>query len=129
VITYSPTGKLSLMGNYDYGRGDRVAGLANPVFWTGGAGYIRYAFNDKYAVATRYEYYDDRNGFTTGTAQQIHEATGTLERKIAGSLITRLEYRRDMSNRPSFLKGARPVRQQDTIAGGVVYVFDVKEFK
>ncbi len=103
--------------------------MANPVFWTGGAGYVRYAFNDKYAVATRYEYYDDHDGFTTGTAQHINGATGTLERKIAGSLITRLEYRRDMSNRPSFLKGIRPVRQQDTVAGALIYTFDVKELR
>src|SRR5690242_18793532 len=35
AITYSPTGKLSLMANTDYGRGDRVASITHPVFWTG----------------------------------------------------------------------------------------------
>jgi hypothetical protein len=42
-------------------------------------------------------------------------------------LITRLEYRRDMSNRPSLFKGAMPVDQQDTVEVGLIYTFDLKE--
>jgi hypothetical protein len=129
VVQYSPTGKLSLMANYDYGRGDMPQGFTKPVWWSGVAGYIRYAFNDNYALATRYEYYDDAQGFTTGTAQHLNEFTGTFERKIAGHLITRLEYRRDMSNRPTLLKGSTPTDTQDTAAAGLVYVFDLKEAK
>jgi hypothetical protein len=128
-VTYSPTSKLSLMWNYDYGRGDRMLAVANPVFWSGVAGYVKYAFSDKYALATRYEYFNDHNGFTTGTAQHFNEFTGTFERKVAGSLITRLEYRRDMSNRPTLVKGSGPVKEQDTVAAGLVYTFDVKELK
>ena len=127
VVTYSPTSRLSLMWNYDYGRGDRIATAPNPVFWTGIAGYVKYAFTDKYALATRYEYFDDHNGFTTGAAQHFNEVTETFERKIAGSLITRLEFRRDMSNQPSFVKGAAPVKSQNTVAAGLVYTFDMKE--
>ncbi len=129
VVTYSPTSKLSLMWNYDYGRGDRIAGLARPVWWSGIAGYIRYAFNDRYALVTRYEYYDDHDGFSTGTAQHVHEFTGTFERKIASHLITRWEFRRDMANQPSLLKGLSPVKDQNTIEGGLVYVFDMREAK
>ncbi len=129
VVTYSPTSKLSLMANYDYGRGDRMAGVANPVFWTGIAGYVRYAFSDKYAIATRYEYYDDPQGFTTATAQHLNEGTVTFERIIAKHLISRLEFRRDVSNRPTFLKGDLPVTGQNTVAGGLILVFDAREFK
>ena len=127
IVTYSPTSKLSLMWNYDYGRGDRILGVPDPVFWTGVAGYVRYAFTDKYALATRYEYFDDHNGFSTGTAQHLNEFTGTFERKVAGSLITRLEFRRDMSNEPTLLKGSTPVKSQNTVAAGLVYTFDLKE--
>jgi hypothetical protein len=129
VVAYSPTTRLSLIWNYDYGRGDRMPTVVNPVFWTGVAGYVRYAFNDRYAVATRYEYFDDHNGFTTGTAQHFNEFTSTFERKINGSLITRLEFRRDMADQPSFFKGTVPVRSQNTALAGVVYTFDVKELK
>lgn len=129
VVTYSPTTRLSLMLNYDYGRGDRIAGLPRPVWWSGVAGYARYAFSSRYAVATRYEYYDDHDGFTTGAVQHLNEFTGTFERLIAGHLITRLEFRRDISNQPSFLKGNLPVSGQNTMAGGLIFVFDSQETK
>jgi len=127
VLTYSPAGKVSLMVNYDYGRGDRIKAFVNPVWWTGVAGYLKYQFNDKWAYATRYEYYNDHFGFTTGTPQHVNEITETFERKILGNLITRLEYRRDMSNRPSLFKDAMPVDQQDTVEVGLIYAFDLKE--
>ena len=127
VVTYNATSKLSLMGNFDYGRGDRTPTVPGVAYWTGGAGYIRYAFNDRYALGARYEYYDDPQGFTTGTAQHLNEFTGTFERIIAHHLITRLEFRRDMSNVPSFLKGSSPIDNQNTVAMGLVYAFDSKE--
>ena len=127
VVTYNATSKLSLMGNFDYGRGDRSTTFPGVAYWTGGAGYVRYAFNDRYALGARYEYYDDPQGFTTGTAQHLNEFTGTFERIIAHHLITRLEFRRDMSNVPSFLKGSSPIDNQNTVAMGLVYAFDSKE--
>lgn len=127
VVTYNATSKLSFIANYDYGRGDRMAGVSRPVMWTGIAGYAKYAFNNRYAVVGRYEYYDDRDGFTTGTAQNLNEFTGTFERIIAKRLITRLEYRHDSSNRTPFFKGSKPVDGQDTVSAGLVYFFDTKE--
>ncbi len=125
VVSFSPTDRLSLMVNYDYGRGDRLSPASTPVFWTGVAAYARYVFNDRYAIATRYEYYNDHDGFTTGTPQHLNGLTGTLERRIASRLITRLEYRRDSSNRPAFFKGDTPARSQSTVAGGLMYEFDL----
>ena len=130
VITYTPTSKWSFMVNGDYGRGDRVAGLIRPVFWTGVAGYVKYVVNPKYTFATRYEYYNDHDGFTTGTIQHFNGITETFEHTIAGHILTRLEYRRDMSNQPTFLKGANtPVMAQDTATAGLVFMFDSREAK
>jgi hypothetical protein len=129
VITYNPTSRLSLMVNGDYGRGDRIIAYPNPVYWTGVAGYVRYALNDRYALATRYEYYDDPQGFTTLTAQHLQEFTETFERLIAHHIITRLEYRRDFSNQPVFTKGITPVLAQQTVTAGLVYTFDSRESK
>jgi Putative beta-barrel porin-2, OmpL-like. bbp2 len=126
VVTISPTSKFSFMANYDYGH-DRIAGV--PIYWTGIAGYLKYAFNDKYGVATRYEYYNDHDGFTTGTMQHLHTVTGTLQRKVGSNLITRLEYRRDISNQPVFLKGTTPVLNQDTVTAGLMFTFDSREAK
>lgn len=133
VITYSPNSKLSFMVNGDYGRGDRIVQyndvLSNPVFWTGVAGYVKYAFNSNSALSARYEYYDDHDGFTTGNATgglHFNEFTTTYERIVAQHIISRFEFRRDMSNDPVFLKGISPVTAQSTLTAGLVYTFDTK---
>jgi Putative beta-barrel porin-2, OmpL-like. bbp2 len=127
IVTYNPTSNLSLMWNFDYGR-DTPLGTTSPVWWSGIAAYARYAFNEKYAFAGRYEFYDDHNGFTTGgTPQDLNEFTLTFERTVSKHLITRWEFRRDMSNQPTMLKGGTPVTAQNTALGGLVYLFDIHE--
>src|SRR5438445_381267 len=134
VVTYSPTGRLSFMVNYDYARGDRIPTVLKPVYWTGAAGYVRYLLNATNALATRYEYYDDKYGVTTGgflnpTPQHLHEFTETYEHLLAHHILTRFEFRRDMSNQPSFLKGTTPVMTQNTATAGFVFMFDSRQAK
>lgn len=137
VITYSPTGRLSFVVNGDYGRGDRFVTdtetntLSHPVFWTGVAGYIKYAFSASSAISTRYEYYDDHDGYTTGTLVPTHfnEFTATFEKLVAHHIISRFEFRHDMSNQPVFLKGSNPVLDQSTLTAGLVFTFDSREAK
>ncbi len=125
VVQFNVTKKLALLENFDYGGGDMIPGVVNSVFWTGVATYARYAFNDKYAFTVRYEYYDDHDGFTTGTRQHINEYTATLERIFAHHLITRLEFRRDMSSAPVFPRGTIFAKNQNTLELGMMYVFDI----
>jgi hypothetical protein len=134
VITYSPTSKLSFNLNGDYGRGDRTTDpltgiVSRPVYWTGVAGYVRYAFSGTSAFSTRYEYYDDHDGFTTGTVQHLNEFTTTVERLVAHHIISRIEFRRDFSNQPVFFKGTTPVLAQNTLTAGMVFTFDSREAK
>lgn len=134
VVTYSPTGRLSFIVNYDYGRGDRIASFSKPVYWTGAAGYVRYAFNSANAFATRYEYFDDKYGVMTGgfaspTPQHLHGFTGTYEHLLSHHILTRMEFRRDQSNSPAFLKGTTPVLAQNTATVGMVFMFDSREAK
>jgi Putative beta-barrel porin-2, OmpL-like. bbp2 len=125
VVQFNVTPKLSLLENFDYGAGDMIPGV-NSVKWTGIATYVRYAFNGRYAFAVRYEYYDDHDGFTTGTVQRINEYTLTLERTFAHSLISRLEFRRDMSDAPFFPRGVADLsKNQNTVDVGLMYVFDI----
>ncbi len=129
TVAYAFTNKLTFQTNFDYGR-DTLTGVANPVYWTGNAAYLRYVFNSKYALTARHEYYLDHDGFTTGVPQHIHEVTGTFERKIAGHMITRLEYRRDMSTNPIFYDHSSegPTKKnQNTFTAGVVYTLDKTE--
>lgn len=125
VVQFNVTPKLSLLENFDYGGGDMIPGV-NSVKWTGVATYARYAFNNQYAFTTRYEYYNDQYGFTTGTLQHINEYTLTLERTFAHNLISRLEFRRDMSDAPFFPRGAAEFsKNQNTMDIGMIYVFDI----
>jgi outer membrane murein-binding lipoprotein Lpp len=126
VVQFNVTPKLSLLENFDYGGGDMPVGLPDYVHWNGIATYARYAFNSQYAFTVRYEYYNDHDGFTTGTAQHINEYTATLERTFAGHLISRLEFRRDMSDEPFFPRGVDELsKNQDTLDVGLMYVFDI----
>jgi hypothetical protein len=138
VIAYNPTSKLSLQANGDYGRVEGTLAVPNkPVTWWGGAGYVKYQFNPRYAVATRYEYYNDPDGYTTGLGAfgqgpHIQEVTATLERRIANHLISRFEYRHDAASKSVFPKGkaSNPlVSGQNTVAAGLIFVLEPSENK
>src|SRR3984893_2310591 len=136
VLTYNPNAKLSLMANYDYGH-DRVLspspGLpaaTAPVWWSGFSGYIKYAPNAKWAVATRGEWFKDHNGVSTGTAQNLGEFTLTLERLLASKIISRLEFRRDMSDQAVFPYRTGLFKDaQNTVTVGMVYAFSSADAK
>ena len=94
------------------------------VHWSGIAGYIKYAPNDKWAFATRGEYFSDNGGTQTGTPQKLSEVTITLQRMLASKLMTRLEFRRDMSDQDVFPDPTRLLKDsQNTVTLGMVYAF------
>jgi hypothetical protein len=133
VVTYTPNAKLSLMANYDYGH-DRVAFVpgspSSAVWWTGIAGYIKYAPNATWAIATRGEWFKDHNGFSTGTAQNVGEFTLTLQRMMASKIMARLEFRRDMSDQDVFPYRTGLFRDsQNTVTLGMVYAFSSADAK
>lgn len=124
TVTYVFNPTVSVMANYDYGH-DRVAGSA--VHWQGIAAYLRVQANKWLAFAPRFEWYDDHDGFTTGLPQTVKEFTLTSEHKISNGLLTRLEYRRDFSDKLFFGKQFdRLVKAQSTITFGIVYAFSSK---
>jgi hypothetical protein len=117
------------MANYDYGH-DRPAGGPSSMHWSGIAGYIKYAIDDKWAIATRGEYFNDHDGFGTGTAQNLSEFTFTLQRMLSNKLMSRLEFRRDMSDQDTFFKGTgTPVSSQNTVSVGLIYAFSSADAK
>ena len=48
------------------------------------------------------------------------------EQKIDGGLLTRVEFRRDFSDQPFFLKDGTRVKAQSTVTVGLVYAFGAK---
>ena len=129
VVSFSPNSKLSFLANYDYGH-DHLTGAPFSVHWSGIAGYIKYAPNDKWAFATRGEYFSDNGGTQTGTPQKLSEFTLTLQRMLASKLMTRLEFRRDMSDENVFPDHASGLKDsQNTVTLGMVYAFSSADAK
>lgn len=149
VVTYNPTGKLSLAGEFDYDH-QGLHGSPSGVDYTGIGGFVKYAVSPKTAVAGRYEFMNDHDGlalglngglfFTsipfpsaptpTGTVlghDHPQEFTATLEHTFAGHLISRLEYRHDFSNQDIFEVGGGKGSpsfddHQDTVTVGLMLV-------
>jgi Putative beta-barrel porin-2, OmpL-like. bbp2 len=130
VATFYVNDKLTLLGNFVYGNdGDN---LGNRNYWTGFAGYFKYAFNNRLAFSPRFEVINDRGGLRTGLAQTIKDITLTQEVKLLNNLLTRFEFRRDFSNQPFFTgfdAMSNPVskKNQNTFLVGVSYFFTTRE--
>lgn len=136
TLLLTPVSKLSAYINYDYGQNRNAEAIddsANPRYkattlshWQGVAAAVRYQATKKTAFASRFEYYKDESGFTTGLAQNLNEVTLTGEYKIPEGLLARIEYRRDNSDQLFFAKGTRTVHSQSTLEAGVVAFFGTK---
>jgi hypothetical protein len=112
--------------NFDYGV-DRNPGSPGNV-WYGIAGAARFSLTDKISVSPRLEYFNDRDGFSTGTAQKLKEFTVTAEYKLAEGMLSRLEWRRDWSDQPCFERGGTlgGSKNQNTLLAGFVVYFGPK---
>lgn len=124
TLLVTPVERLNFYINFDYGVDKGPPGLANSR-WVGVAGAARLALNRWFAIAPRLEWFNDADGFATGTAQKLKEFTLTGEFKMAQGVLTRLEYRRDWSDRPFFDRGMTPgsFHHQDTLLAGFVAYF------
>jgi len=133
TLLLTPNAKFNAYINYDYGQ-NRDA-LTNPApnndsklnHWQGVAFAAREQVTGKQALAGRFEYFNDPNGFQTGTVQHLYEFTGTYEYKWVEGLLTRIEYRGDFSNVASFHKNTTSfVDAQSTLTVGLVAFFGPK---
>ena len=96
--------KLTLMGEYLIGADGDNDGKRGK--WAAYAGYLRYALSNRFAFSPRFEIFQDKKGFRTGTAQTIKDITLTQEVKLVDNLITRFEFRRDFSDKKFFTNSA-----------------------
>jgi len=124
VVSYTVSPMVSLMANYDYGR-DTVANVSQT--WQGIAGYAKIQATKMVALVPRVEWYQDKNGFMTGTAQNLKDATITLEIKPADNFMWRIEYRGDFSDKTPFVDSvAKPQSSQNMLILGFLYSFSSK---
>lgn len=118
TVLVNASDKLSYYLNFDYGRDKNIGAGAQQ--WTGLAGAARYAIGKKYALAGRLEFFDDIDGFSTGTPQTVKEVTLTGEYKMTRWLLSRLEFRDDWSTQPYFQKNSGSSKSQPTVLLGLV---------
>ena len=120
LITYNANDSLIFAVNHDYATEKTDAGT---VVWTGLAGYVRLGIRANEALTLRAEWFRDRDGFSTGTAQTLKELTLTYEHRPQKDLITRWEVRRDWSTNAVFTKGSGTSKGQTTFLVGAVVLF------
>ncbi|MGA7157887.1 MAG: porin [Acidobacteriaceae bacterium] len=130
TLLLTPTAKFNAYVNYDYGQNHTpptfAAAAASP-HWQGIALAARQQITTKSALAARYEYFDDNQGFQTGTAQRLNEVTTTYEYNWLSGLLMRAEFRRDSSNVAFFHKGSTEfVNAQSTATLGLIAFFGPK---
>src|SRR3990172_7240263 len=132
VATLIPLENLTLVANLDFGwqQDANLDSTEENVFWWGVAGYIVYDLNEIVRLVLRGEYFDDQDGFRTGTAQKLWELTPTLQlRPFAkyspfDNLLLRLEYRHDQSDEGVFEDNDGNFKKtQDTVALELLYYF------
>jgi hypothetical protein len=118
VATIKPMKPLTIILNYDDGKADHAV-ASGTAKWSGFSGIVKYDINDRFSVAARGEYFDDKDGYRTGTTQKLTEFTVTPEIRLAGGLTVRAEYRHDQSNKESFDNSTK--KKQDTLALAAMY--------
>jgi len=101
VITYAATDKVSLMLNYDFGK-DTYGGVDTT--WQGVALYAKLQATPTFAVTPRFEWFDDGDGWATGTSQTLKEFTLTGDVLLTPNLSWKFEYRGDYSDTDFFAK-------------------------
>ncbi len=133
-VSWQATPKVSvaLEGDYVIQRLWRNQGPGQssaPSHGDGGAGYARYEISSRFAVAARAEYLSDRGGLFSGINQALKETTATFDYKLRDGFLMRYEWRRDFSNRPSFLTSTQGVlsNEQNTATLGLVWWWGGKE--
>jgi hypothetical protein len=131
TLLLTPNAKFNAYVNYDYGQNrDRIVngvGDTKVNSWEGIAFSAHQQINAIHAVAARYEYFNDPDGYSTGLAQHLNEITGTYEfkfPKLTQTVLSRFEYRRDMSNQPFFKQDVTGLLDhQSTFTIGLIAVF------
>jgi len=135
TVLLTPPGKFNAYINFDYGQnqdaiyscgvttcGDNILNK-----WYGVAGAFHEQANAKNAIAGRFEWFDDANGFQTATSptgNTLYEGTFTYEYKWIEGALMRVEYRIDHSNLQYFDKGANKFTdQQQTVTVAFIAFF------
>jgi hypothetical protein len=124
TLSFAATEAFTLMANLDFGSAADAAGTpADPeaaTFW-GIAGYGRFQSSESWALAGRFEFIDNPDGFLS-LDERSQSFTITSDHRLFGDLITRIEGRIDMLENEFFTDAdGDPTDSQPSITVGMVY--------
>ncbi len=127
VVSVNTSERNSFFVNVDFGADRGVQGVKGPK-WAAVSFADRFAITKKCGIAGRVEFFNDMDGFNTGTPQQLKSFTLTGEYKLRDGLLTRLEYRNDSGNQPFFDRraGLTNLKHQNTVVLGFIGYFGPK---
>ncbi len=128
TVLLTPADRFNAYINFDYGQNKAFAGKTSTTSeWYGIAGAAKIGLTSKASITPRLEWFKDRDGFSTGTAQELKEFTITYEYKWVEGLLSRIEYRHDWSDKQFFERGAGGYTDtMNTFTVGVVAFFGPK---
>jgi len=113
IASYKVTPKLSVAGSIDRGHQELPGDAAEN--WLGLAGFARYAFDDRHAVAIRGSLFRDPDNAISGAAQKLTEETLTYEFHPVANLIVKIEGRHDHSTAAIFARKTNGSANDQTI--------------
>lgn len=127
VVSVKANEKTAFVVNYDYGTEKLATGQSGQ--FQGISGAARVQLTKNFALSPRFDWYNDRNGITSGLAQRLTAVTGTAEYRLNSWAVTRFEWRRDTSTQPFFDRrdGIANARQQTTVLAGLIISFGPKK--
>ena len=133
-VSWQPMPRLTLALEGDYliqrlWKNQAPGQSSAPSHVGGGVAYLRYQLTPKVFIASRAEYLSDRGGLFSGITQALKENTITFDYTVADGFLMRYEWRRDFSNKPTFLSEAQGVlrKDQNTATVGLVWWWGQKE--
>jgi putative OmpL-like beta-barrel porin-2 len=102
-----------------------IAGAAaSNAQWAGVAAYVRLQASKRFALIARGEIFWDFDGYRTGTAQRLMEATLTPEFRVTDAILVRADLRIDDSDQAVFQRSDGLFRHyQPTLGINALYVF------
>jgi hypothetical protein len=128
TVLFTPADAFSAYVNFDYGQNKIFDGTDSVTpAWYGVAFAAKFT-GGKHSFTPRYEWFKDRDGYSTGTAQTLQEFTATYEYKWVEGLLSRFEYRRDWSGVDFYNRGSSPnaSKSQDTLTFAMIAFFGPK---
>ncbi|KAA6457918.1 porin [Acidobacteria bacterium AB60] len=127
TLLFTPNSKFNWYVNFDFGANrdstSNGQGDSNKSYWTGLAAAAHEQVTPKMALSGRLEFFDDQQGYATGTVQTVKEATATYEYHWKVGLLSRAEFRHDWSDQQFFHRGATGMTDgQTTLTIGLIAV-------